>query len=132
MLSIPLSTLGWIILKAREFDVKDVDSSDADEETGDNPMGVLEDRPDDPTEDELTSWIEDLNETQKSELVALFWLGRGEGDADDFPELVEQARGLQRHGTARYLLGEPLLADYLEEGLNRLGYDPAELESNIS
>ncbi len=132
MLSIPLDTLAWIILKAREFDVKDVDSFDREEETGDNAMGVLEDRPDDPTQDELTNWIEDLNETQRSELVALFWLGRDEGDADDFPELVEQARGFQKRGTARYLLGEPLLADYLEEGLARLGYDPADLEQNVS
>ena len=129
MLSIPLDTVAWIILKAREFDVKDADTFDAEEETADNPMGVLEDRPDDPTEDELTSWIEDLTETQRSELVALFWLGRDEGEPEDFPALVEEARGFQRRGTARYLLGEPLLADYLEEGLARLGIDPAAVEN---
>lgn len=132
MLSIPLDTLAWIILKAREFDVKDADTFDREEESGENAMGVLEDRPDDPTEDELTTWIEDLTETQRSELVALFWLGRDEGDAGEFPELVEQARGLQRRGTARYLLGEPLLADYLEEGLARLGIDPATIESSAT
>ncbi|HUF87203.1 MAG TPA: DUF3775 domain-containing protein [Thermohalobaculum sp.] len=131
MLSIPLSTLGWIILKAREFDMKDVDtaeSGDADEE---DPLGVLEDRPGDPVVEELTSWINDMHETQRSELVALFWLGRDEGDPGDFPGLVEEARGLQSRDTARYLLGSPLLADYLEEGLERLGYDTSEIESEI-
>lgn len=132
MLTIPLSTLGWIILKAREFDVKDVDTSEpGDEENGD-PLGVLEDRPDDPVAEELTSWINDMHETHRSELVAIFWLGRDEGDPADFPALIEEARSLQTRDTARYLLGSPLLADYLEEGLERLGYDTSEIESEVS
>jgi len=130
MLTIPLSTLGWIIVKAREFDVKDVGAGDR-EDDDDNPLGVLEDRIDDPTMQELTSWIEDLTDTQKAELVALFWLGRDDGNAADYPELVEEARGQQRKGTARYLLGSPLLGDYLEEGMERLGIDTSEIESEI-
>lgn len=132
MLTIPLSSLGWIILKAREFDVKDVDTSEGGDE--DDPYGVLEDRPDDPVFDELTGWINDMNETQRAELVALFWLGRDEGDASDFPGLVEEARGLQspQHDTARYLLGSPLVADYIEDGLERLGYDTSDIESEAS
>ncbi len=131
MLTIPMSTLGWIILKAREFDVKDVDTGEMGDEDVDDPMGVLEDRPDDPVFEELTSWINDMHETHRAELVALFWIGRDDGDADDFPGLVDEARGLQTRDTARYLLGEPLLADYLEEGLERLGYDSSEIESEV-
>ena len=131
MLTIPLSTLGWIIIKAREFDVKDVDTGTGGDSDDDDPFGVLEDRSDDPVFDELTGWINDMHETHRSELVALFWLGRDEGDADDFRELVEQARGLQTRDTARYLLGEPLLADYLEDGLERLGYNSSEIESAL-
>lgn len=132
MLSIPLPTLGWIILKAREFDGKDVDTGDSEDLDSGNPLGVLEDRDDDPTEGELTSWIDDLTDSQKSELVALFWLGRGDAEADTFPDLVEEARGHQGAGTARYLLGSPLLGDYLEEGLERLGIDTSELESSLT
>ncbi|HUS56109.1 MAG TPA: DUF3775 domain-containing protein [Thermohalobaculum sp.] len=128
MLTIPLSTVAWIILKAREFDVKDV-STDDDNNDIDNPASVLEDRRGDPSQDELTSWISDLNVQQQAELVALFWLGRDDGDADDFPGLVEQAQGQQGSGTARYLLGSPLLGDYLEEGLEKLGVDTSEIES---
>ena len=132
MLSIPLTTIGWIIVKAREFDVKDADSFDGEDADESDPMGVLEDRGDDPTVNELKSWISDLTDTQKAELVALFWLGRDDGDPDDFPGLVDEARGQQRKGsTARYLLGSPLLGDYLEEGLERLGIDTSELESEL-
>lgn len=131
MLSIPLSTVGWIILKAREFDVKDVDTGEGDDADDDDPYGVLEDREDDPTFQELTTWINDLNDTQRAELVALFWLGRDEGDPREFPGLVEEARSLLGKDTARYLLGSPLLADYLEDALERLGYDTSEIESEL-
>ena len=132
MLTIPLSTLGWIIIKAREFDVKDVDTGERGDE--DDPYAVLEDRPNDPVFQELTGWINDMNETEQAELVALFWLGRDEGDASEFPGLVEEARGLQtpRHDTARYLLGSPLLADFIEDGLARLGYDTSDIENEVS
>lgn len=130
MLTIPLDTVGWIIVKAREYDVKTEDSADG-EGASDDVMGVLEDRADDATEEELTSWIEDLTDTEQAELVALFWLGRGDGDVSDFAELVDQARSARVGKTSKYLLGEPLLADYLEEALEALGHDTSELESNL-
>ena len=130
MLTIPLSTIGWIIVKAREFDGKDTDIDDTKDDS-DNPLGVLEDRADDPAENELTSWISDLTDSQRYELVALFWLGRDNGDASDFPELLAQARGEQGKSTSRYLLGSPLLGDYLEEGLEKLGIDTSEVESAL-
>ena len=129
MLNIALDTVGWIIVKARELNVKVEDDNEGDEQ--DDPMGVLQDRGDDPTEDELRSWIEDLTDTEQAELVALFWLGRGDGDAGDFAELVETARGSRSGKTSKYLLGEPLLADYLEEALEALGHDTSEIESNL-
>jgi hypothetical protein len=128
MLTIPLSTVAWIILKAREFDVKE-GSTDNESDGSDNPMSVLEDREDDPAQDELTNWISDLNVQEQAELVALFWLGRDDGDADDYSDLLAQAQGQQGTGTARYLLGSPLLGDYLEEGLEKLGIDTSEIES---
>lgn len=132
MLSIPLTTLGWIIVKAREFDVKQGGTVDpGDEADDDNPLAVLEDRADDPTAEELASWIGDLTETQKAELVALFWLGRDDGDESDFPDLVEAARSEGRSDTARYLMGSPLFGDYIEEALEKLGYDTSEIESQL-
>ncbi|MDT8343851.1 MAG: DUF3775 domain-containing protein [Thermohalobaculum sp.] len=129
MLTIPISTVAWIIVKAREFDAKDLGSDAGDD---DNPLGVLADRDDDPTVDELTSWISDLTDTEKAELVALFWLGRDSGDAADLPDLIAEARRNQNKSTSKYLLGSPMLGDYLEEGLEILGYDTSEIESSIA
>lgn len=130
MLNIPMETLGWIITRARAFDVKEADSYDgqADE---DDAGDVLQDRGDDPAEAELTSWIDDLTDTQAAELVALMWLGRGDGGAEDFAALVEQARSRRIGKTSKYLLGEPMLADYLEEGLEALGINSAEVEAAL-
>lgn len=127
MLTTPLSTLAWIIQKARVFDAG-LPREAADPDDDDGEVTAPADNTD-PAEAELTSWIEDLTETQRAELVAIFWLGRDDGEAADFPGLVEQARVEQSKGTARYLLGSPLVSDYLEEGLERLGIDVAEMES---
>lgn len=133
-LTISPATVAWIILKAREFDMKDPASVDSDEDDGHNVLGVLEDRADDPTQDELRNWIMDLDDDSQAELVAIMWLGRGDDeDASTFPGLVEEARGRQAHGrrTVQYLLGTPRLGDYLEEGLEKLGVDTANLEGNL-
>lgn len=130
MLTIPLRTVGWIVLKAREFDGKDIDTAEADAD-GEDPMGVLEDRPDDPSEDEVAGWIEDLNEDEQAELVALFWLGRDDGGAEEWPALLAEARARRAGSTAKYLLGSPLLSDYLEAGLETLGINVNALESSL-
>lgn len=130
MLTLAQDTLGWIIMKARELDVKDVDTSDGDE-GDDDALSVLESRGNDASESELRSWIADLTDTEQAELVALFWLGRGDGGADEFEELVEQARAAKTGPTEDYLLGEPLLADMLEEGLEKLGIPVSDIESEL-
>jgi len=123
-------TVAWIILKAREFDGKDEDTiGESDGDYDDNPLAVLEDRPGDATEDELRSWIEDLNDTEQAELVAIYWIGRGDGDAKEFDDLVAQARRARTTPTADYLLGSPMLGDMLEEGLEALGIDTTQIES---
>lgn len=133
-LNLLLETIAWIILKAREFDVKDSATAATDQDDGSNPLGVLEDRQDDATAAELESWILDLYDDALAELVAIMWLGRSDAeDATTFPALVEEARGRQGHGrnTVPYLLGTPLLGDYLEEGLEKLGVDTSDLEENL-
>jgi len=129
MLTIPLDTVGWIIVKAREYDGKAEDTSDGDAQ--EDPSSVLQDRADDPTEAELASWINDLTDTEAAELVALMWLGRGDADAGDFAGLVDQARAARSGKTSKYLLGEPMLADYLAEGLEALGVSSADVLSDL-
>lgn len=131
MLTIPLQTVAWIILKAREFDVKEEGDVATADDDGGNVLGVLEDTLDDPTAEELTNWISDLTETQKAELVALMWLGRSDDGAESFTDYLLEARGQQGERTAPYLLGTSRLGDHLEEGLEKLGVSTAALESEV-
>jgi len=70
---------------------------------------------------ELRDAIEGLNIDEREELLALMWLGRGDYDAASWPEALRQARETRTSTEAGYLLGTPLLADYLEEGVSALG-----------
>ena len=54
-------------------------------------------------------------------LVALAWLGRGTYDKSEWSEALKIARQEHNNRTAQYLLGLPLLGDYLEEGLSQFG-----------
>jgi len=123
-LSISPEKVCHIVFKAREFDVKDAPtiSDDGSDPPDDAMRSVLEDRPDDPVRQELTSFIAALNFDEQVDLVTLMWMGRGDGTLDDWYELRDTA--CTEHGkraTARYLLGTPLLGDYLAEGLAQFG-----------
>ncbi len=120
----------FVIVKAKEFDVKDVVT---DPDPGSNPSddmeaAVLEDHADDPVVEELTSFIASLTEDEQIDLVALAWLGRGDGTADDWAAVRQEASRAHNRRTARYLLGMPLLGDFLEEGLSMLGRSCEEFE----
>ena len=129
-LAISSEKVCFIIVKAREFDVKDVAS---DPDSGSNPsddadIDVLEDSADDAVVEELTSFIDALTEDEQVDLVAIAWLGRGEYSLRDWSSLREEAASAHNEGTARYLLGMPLLGDFLEEGLSLLGRTCEEFE----
>ena len=123
-LEIPIAKVCFIIMKAREFDVKDaVTEPDPGSNPSDDKMAtVLEDHTDDPVVEELTSLINSLNEDEQIDLVALAWLGRDDYTADDWPSVRQEAGRAHNEKTANYLLGMPLLGDYLEEGLDLLGH----------
>jgi hypothetical protein len=119
VLNLPLDRLGFIILKAREFDVKEGDS---DPEEGSNAIDdgqtdILTDKGDDPAREELLAAIRALNEEERLRLVALAWLGRGTFELDEWREALATARSEHSRRTAEYLLSLPLLGDYLEDGL---------------
>jgi Protein of unknown function (DUF3775) len=119
-LSIATEKICFIIVKAREFDVKDVetDPNDASNATDDSMISVLEDHRDDPVAQEIRGFIAAMNEDEQIDLVALTWLGRGDGTIEDWDELRAEAARAHNKRTAAYLLGIPLLADYLGEALS--------------
>ena len=121
----------FLIEKAKEFDVKDVPTK---RDPGSNPsddrmIEVLEDHPDDPVLLEIAGLINSLNEDEQIDLVALMWMGRDDFSVEEWIQLRDEAARAHNKHTARYLAGTPLLADFLAAGLDRLGYDVAELES---
>lgn len=122
----------FVIIKAREFDVKDaVSEADPGSNPSDDKMAsVLEDHADDPVMEELLSFMGDMSEDEQIDLVALAWLGRGDYTAEDWPAVREEAARAHNDNTPAYLLGIPMLGDFLEEGLGLLGYSCEQFEVN--
>ena len=120
----------FVIVKAREFDVKvGVSNPDEGSNASDDAMvSVLEDRAEDPVAQELRGFIGALTLDEQVDLVTLTWLGRGDGTVEDWDQLRAEALGAHNRRTASYLLGTPLLADFLEEGLSQLGLSCEEFE----
>jgi len=132
-LTISPEKVAYIIVKAREFDAKDVltDPDEGSDAVDDKMISVLEDNPDDPSYDELVSFINDLSDDEQVDLVALAWLGRDDTTESDWTDLHAEARRAHNKRTAAYLLGMPLLGDYLADGLATLGYSPEQYESDL-
>src|SRR5437588_13040124 len=72
--------------------------------------------PENPTEEELRDAIDGLGVPERQELLALMWLGRGDYDAEGWPEALRQAGETTIASITDYLVGTPLLGDYLEDG----------------
>ena len=122
----------FVIIKAREFDAKDAvtDPDPGSNPSDDKDAAVLEDHGDDPVVEELTSFINSLSEDEQIDLVTLAWLGRDDYSASDWAEVRAEASRAHNKRTANYLLGMPLLGDFLQEGLSMLGYSCEEFEIN--
>jgi hypothetical protein len=120
----------FIIIKAKEFDAKDevTEPNPGSNPSDDMDVEVLEDHADDPVVEELTSLINSLSEDEQIDLVTLAWLGRDDYSASDWATVREEAARAHNQRTAEYLLGMPLLGDFLEEGLSMLGYSCEEFE----
>ncbi len=127
MIEIDPAVVSFVILKAREFDVK-VDPVAAESDSEDDELAILENYADDPTFQEVHDFIEALNVSEQRNLVALMWIGRGDFSAEEWEDAVNEARDRATNSSADYLLGTPLLPDYLEEGMSAMGYSLEDLE----
>lgn len=129
-LTVSSESVCFIIVKAREFDAQDVvtDPDSGSNATDDNQASVLEAHSDDLTQKELVAFINALSDEEQADLVALLWLGRGDGTMEDWDDLRDEAQRQHNNRTAAYLLGEPLLSDHLEEGLSQFGLSCEDFE----
>lgn len=125
MLTIDPDKVCAIIVKARVFDAGlETAGDDPGSDLAHGEVDGIEEREEpadeaaeDNTEDELAEMIAGLNEDEQIELVALAWLGRGSYAVEEWDDAVAEAVRAHNDRTAQYLMGMPLLADYLEEGL---------------
>lgn len=130
MLGVAVEKVCDIITRARAFDSQ-IPLGEEDQEPGefeadddideDQVLAQAERYKDDPTYLELVDFIDSLNEEEQINLVALAWLGRGDYTIDDWNSALEAAREAHNERTGEYLLGIPLIGDYLEEGLSAFG-----------
>ncbi|MGE0513371.1 MAG: DUF3775 domain-containing protein [Hyphomicrobiaceae bacterium] len=121
-LEIALDKVCFVIVKAREFEVKDVatDVDSGSNATDDGMRDVLEDLPGDAIFDELVGFIEGMTDDERIDLVTLMWLGRDDSSVEEWETLRAEAQRAGTESTARYLLGTPLLSEHLEAGLAKL------------
>lgn len=128
-LAIDPATVFYILVKAREFDEKTAasDENPGSNSSDDGEVEILEDRPGDPTFQELMAALTNLNEDQQLDLVALTWIGRGDFEPSDWAEARRTAADMTDKHIPLYLVQTPLLSDYLESALSEGGYDLEEM-----
>jgi hypothetical protein len=90
---------------------------------------VLESRRDDPVFSELRQFIEALDEDQQIDLVTLAWIGRGDYAASEWESARSEATARHTDRTSEYLLGMPLLSEFLEDALSEFDRNCADVEA---
>ena len=109
-LNISIDSVCFVAVKSRAFEIKEA------------PAAA------DPVYAELRSFINGLTEDEQIDLVALAWIGRGDGGIAEWDSIREEAARAHNNRTAEYLLGMPLLPDYLEDALSELDHSCEEVE----
>jgi Protein of unknown function (DUF3775) len=126
-LSISPEKVFFIVTKSRQSDSNAIGPDESDDSSDDpaDDHGKRTDR------SELSRFIRDLNVDEQIDLVALMWLGRGDGDLDNWRDLHSEAERAHNNRTASYLVGTPMLADYLEEALSQFGMSFEDFEEHL-
>jgi hypothetical protein len=130
-LSISPEKVFFIIAKSRQSDSTatelDANSGSAD----DDAVHGFDDHSRTTDRSELSGFIRELNVDEQVDLVALMWLGRGDGDLANWKDLRLEAARAHNNRTASYLTGTPMLADYLEEALSQFGKSFEDFEAPL-
>ncbi|MFY0638125.1 DUF3775 domain-containing protein [Maricaulis maris] len=109
-----------LIDRARAYDSKEqIDDYEKDPDSGEtDAVESLLTGDIDPIRREIEDWLGSLDEEAQADLVALYWIGRGDFEGRDFRRALREARSRRSGPTEDYLLGAPMLGDYLELGLD--------------
>jgi hypothetical protein len=130
-LSISPEKAFFIVAKARQSDSKTTESDLVTDVSDDDTSYGLAGHSRATDRSELSGFIRGLNVDEQIDLVALMWLGRGDGDLDNWRDLRAEASRAHNNRTASYLIGTPMLADYLEEALSQFGKSFEDFEEHL-
>ena len=87
----------------------------------DDPLAeTLQETEGDLSRDEITQQIESMDDEQKDALVALFWIGRGDAEPQEWEATKALARQQHDGLVSRYLLGQPDAGEFLTDGLEKM------------
>ena len=103
-------------MAAEAPDIEDDGSNPTDDE---RPF-TLQDLPDNLIREEIAELIQGLDPDEQNELVALMWLGRDDTPASEWENLLQLAKERDETPDEDYLLSHPLLAEYWNDGLQKL------------
>lgn len=126
MLTTPLDKYAFITLKARAWEAE-IPGDPEEPESGSNPSdddqaAALEEGDDNPALLELIAAIEELNDDELTELLALVWLGRGDYTQDEWETALAEADEAEEQRDAARLAELAGLGEFIDQGLAELGY----------
>ncbi|MCI5076190.1 DUF3775 domain-containing protein [Oricola sp.] len=104
------------LMAREETDISDPGGNPTDDEI----PAALQEQSGDLTRAELVQEIEGLNDDQQDALVALYWIGRGDAEPQEWDSTIALARQRHEGSTADYLLSHPLVPDQIEEGWEKM------------
>jgi hypothetical protein len=128
-LGISMETVATVVDHVRALQAKDTADPEQATEDENSEAALLQDDPEDLTEDALREFIAELNEDEQAALIALAWVGRGDYDAGEWDEALRLARERNEgRDAADYLLGMDMLGDLLAEGVAAFGLSVEDVE----
>jgi len=127
-LGVSLETVATVVDLARSMQGKEGTDADQATEDANSEAALLQETPDDMTEDALRLFIDELNDDEQAALIALTWIGRGDYGPEDWEEARSLAAERNESEPASYLLQMDMLGDLLAEGVASFGLSIEDVE----
>ena len=123
MLKISTAKIARAIARAREHDVIAASWENQIQQSFHEGLGdaIIDAFVTGSTRGTLAEFIESLDKDEKASLLAIALIGRGAFPPESLAEVVERAKSESIYTEDNYLIGIPLLAEYLHEGMEKLG-----------
>lgn len=128
-LGISLETVATIVDHVRALQGTEETAPEQLSEDDNSEAALLQEDPEDMTEESLRAFISELNEDEQASLIALAWIGRGDYGPDEWDEA--RALATERNDgrdVADYLLSMDNLGDLLAEGVAAFGLSVEDVE----